>query len=215
MTCRLADGVESGNLVLAGEGGVYTLNTSGLGLETSLTDGMMVDVVYDGMILETYPAQFANVWSVTPAEGQAVDDRCGLYLQVLEDLWAVDNGLNADITELGVDLSGVTDLTEAERSAVAYAFGRAHGLMPLSGSIEELQQQGYITVESLKGEETPEGAAIWHWEKGCGFSIAGKAEEFRAQKWRSSLGAYFFGECTATVDEDGAWTYTIGKEMIS
>ena len=93
-------------------GEVYTLDVSALGLEEPLADGMMVEILYDGMILETWPAQFANVLAVRPAEGAAADDRCGLCLQVLADLWEVDAGLNEDITQLGVDLSGFTGLTE-------------------------------------------------------------------------------------------------------
>ena len=39
---------------------------------------------------------------------------------------------------------------------------------------------------------------------------------FDAQKWRSSLGAYFFSNCTAVQSALGEWSdYTIGSEMIS
>ena len=39
---------------------------------------------------------------------------------------------------------------------------------------------------------------------------------FTAQKWRSSLGAYWFSDCTAVQNAVGEWSdYTIGAEMIS
>ena len=38
---------------------------------------------------------------------------------------------------------------------------------------------------------------------------------FDAQKWRSGLGAYFFGDCVGRRGEDGAWTYTVGAELIA
>ena len=39
---------------------------------------------------------------------------------------------------------------------------------------------------------------------------------FDAQKWRSSLGAYWFSDCTALQSPLGEWSdYTIGSEMIS
>lgn len=44
------------------------------------------------------------------------DDRCALYLRVLNDLWAVDEGLNNDITMLSVDLSQ-TGLSDSEQAA--------------------------------------------------------------------------------------------------
>ena len=84
------------------------------------------------MILETYPAKFGHVTGVTVLEEPA-DDRCGLYLQVLSDLWEVDTALNTGLEELGVDLSGLTDLAESEKSALAWVFGNAHGLMPITG----------------------------------------------------------------------------------
>ena len=39
---------------------------------------------------------------------------------------------------------------------------------------------------------------------------------FDAQKWRSSLGAYFFCDCTAVQSALGEWSeYQIGSEAIS
>ena len=105
MTCRIVDGAEEGELVLAGPGGagdVYTLDTEGLAVDGTLADGAMVEVGFDGMILETYPAKFGHVTGVTVLEEPA-DDRCGLYLQVLSDLWEVDTALNTGLEELVVE----------------------------------------------------------------------------------------------------------------
>lgn len=179
----------------------------------------------------TFPAQFGNVSAVEHTRTER-DDRCGLYLRVLEDLWAVDEGLNGDITKLGVDLSSVTDLSESEKSAVAWAFGNAHGLTPVEGTWDELKEQGYFTAQPLEGDGAPEGAAFYHWEDGALFSIRTNEDAawslpdiaegsppvltaFDAQKWRSGLGAYFFQDCTAVQADDGTWTYTVGSEAIS
>ena len=126
-----------------------------------------------------------------------------LCVQVLADLWEVDAGLNEDITQLGVDLSGFTGLTEGEKAAVAYAFGMEHDILPVMGTWEELAEQGYIDRENL------------YWEDGCLFSITGETGKFDAQKWRSGLGAYFFLDCTASMEQDGTWTYTVGGEAIA
>ena len=53
------------------------------------------------------------------------------------------------------------------------------------------------------------------WEDGCLFSITGETGKFDAQKWRSGLGAYFFLDCTASMEQDGTWTYTVGGEAIA
>lgn len=163
----------------------------------------------------TFPAQFGNVSAVEHTRTER-DDRCGLYLQVLEDLWAVDEGLNGDITELGVDLSSVTDLSESEKAAVAWAFGNAHGLTPVEGTLEELWEQGYLTRMTEPAEGYADSLALYYWEGGVLFSVSGCARDgFNAQKWRSGLGAYFFQDCTAVQADDGTWTYAVGSEAIS
>ena len=215
-TCRIVDGAETGKLILAGDGGrgdVYLLDFdnpfTGPG---ALEDGMLIQVGHDGMILETYPAQFANVLSFQVLD-EPKDDLCGLYLQVLADLWAVDSGLNEGIDKLGVDLSGLEGLTDSEKSALGYAFGMEHGLMPIEGTWEELRDQGYYTEVKLEGDPSPE-QTLWQWEDGCLFSIEGNTASFTAEKWCAPLGAYVFYQCTAE-EAAGVWSYSVGAEMIS
>ena len=136
---------------------------------------------------------------------------CELYLEVLEDLWNVDPGLNGGISQIGIDLSGLTHLTEEEKESVMSDFASRHNLPYIAGTWEELCEQGYIDKDNL------------YWEDGLFFSI--KTTEvndfildsttFDAQKWRSGLGAYFFSQCTARKKLNGKWSYTVGAEMIS
>ena len=210
--CRVV--TNDGSLLLAGMDGdtnIYTLTPED---DTDLAAGALVEVTYDGSVMETWPAQFSGVTAVKTARG-GFDDRCALYLQVLEDLWEVDSGLNGDLTYIGVDLSQ-TSLSDSERAAVAWAFTGKHGGELLTGTWEELADQGYIDRENL------------YWEDGVLFSIAEKEEPvyfmpegmaavtFDAQKWRSGLGAYFFCDCTSAQDAGGHWDgYTVGSEAIS
>jgi len=138
-------------------------------------------------------------------------DVCELYLEVLEDLWNVDPGLNDGISQIGIDLSDLSHLTELEKETVMHEFASKHNLPYIVGTWEELCEQGYIDKDNL------------YWEDGLFFSI--KTNEggdsgpehtaFDAQKWRSGLGAYFFGQCTAQKNADGKWSYTVGQEAIS
>ena len=207
--CRVV--ANDGPLLLAGMDGdtnIYTLTPED---DTNLAVGTLVEVTYDGSILETWPAQFSGVTAVKTARG-GFDDRCALYLQVLEDLWELDAGLNGGLTYIGVDLSR-TSLSESERSAVAWAFAGKHGGELLTGTWEELAEQGYIDRENL------------YWEDGILFSITEKEMEgvysltpvtFDAQKWRSGLGAYFFCGCTSVQSAGGHWNgYSIGSQAIS
>ena len=105
--------------------------------------GALVEVACD-LVLETYPGQLAEVTAVN-IRSDGFDDRCALYLRVLNDLWAVDEGLNSDITMLSVDLSQ-TGLSDSEQAAVAWVFGGMHDISEtMTMSYEELAAEGYLT----------------------------------------------------------------------
>ena len=250
--CRVVAVSEGNTLLLADvdseRGDIYTLDAGELSLEHDqaelgellddgqLAVGALVEVAYGGDILESYPALFGGVERITVLPDE-FDDRCALYLRVLNDLWGKDEGLNSSGVEyISVDLSA-TSLTPAERSAVAWTFAQAHDAMPLELNYEQLCEEGYIS--GLTGEN-----AFPQWEKGILFTITetdepvlfslpsmSEGEEepsmsqfnikntvsFDASKWRTALGAYGFSECVAVQNNDGVWgDYHInGPEWIS
>lgn len=249
LTCRVVDGAEDGNLLLAeldeglyGGTGVYRLNVKdvpvtldGEAAEPSvLEDGMAVDVAFNGHVLESFPAQLGEVYSVSAWSrgrgrngGGTMFDLCGLYLQVLDDLWKKDPALNEDVSQIALDLSQAPgELTEGEKAALVHRFGELHGVEAFAATFEELEEQGYLTSEPL-GNGAPEGAAFVRWEDGCLFSITPSEDHeeesyslptlfFNAEKWRSSLGAYGFYDCSAGWGQVSTWNgYQIGSEMIS
>ena len=189
-------------------------------LPGSTLTGALAEITY-GTVLETYPGQLGGVTAVN-IYSDGFDDRCALYLRVLDDLWTVDEGLNSDITAISVDLSQ-TSLPESEQAAVAWAFAGEHGISQvLSLNYEQLAAEGYLTGAD------PDSDGIPCWEEGCLFTIteqetgdnelngARNTVTFDAQKWRSALGAYFFADCTAEQALDGHWgDYTVGSEAIS
>ena len=128
-------------------------------------------------------------------------------------LWEEDQALQADIDYIGIDLSH-TSLTKSEQDALAWRFGELKGKEVLVGTFDELCEQGFIDGENL------------YWENGCLLSIEeeGLPDEesylnkvlFRAQKWRSGLGAIMFTSCTAERDKTGHWgEYTAGGFAIA
>lgn len=135
LTCRIVDGAEEGNLLLAeldaplsgGHEGrhdgksVYRLCVTEdtpvyLDGETAsagdLRDGMPLEIAFNGAVKEIFPAQLGEVYSIsgysigTPqSPGGSYYDLCGLYLQALDDLWERDPGLNENISLASLDLS--------------------------------------------------------------------------------------------------------------
>ena len=189
-------------------------------LPGSTLTGALAEITY-GTVLETYPGQLGGVTAVN-IYSDGFDDRCALYLRVLDDLWNVDGGLNGGVTSVSVDLSQ-TSLSESEQAAVAWTFAGEHGISDsLTLSHEELAAEGYLTGAD------PDSDGIPCWEDGCLFTIteqetgdnelngARNTVTFDAQKWRSALGAYFFADCTAEQALDGHWDgYTVGSEAVS
>ena len=235
MTCRIVDGAESGHLLLAEHdetgSGIYTLSMDSLTFEPQLTEplqnGQLIDVYY-GAFTESWPMNFGGVTAIEIING-GFDDRCVLYLDVLEDLWSVDSGLNGGVEVIGVDLSQ-TSLSPSEQAAVGWVFAGRHGAEVVDGTLNELIEQGRVTATPLSisgsGMDLSEPKHYFYeWENGCYFSITEQPTEgtysltpvtFDAQKWRSSLGAYWFCDCTSVQSALGKWSnYSIGAEAIS
>ncbi len=250
--CRVVSVSENNVLLLADVdsewGDIYTLDAGELSLEHDqaelgellddgqLAVGALVEVAFGGDILESYPALFGGVERITVLPDE-FDDRCALYLRVLNDLWGKDEGLNSSGVEyISVDLAA-TSLTPAERSAVAWTFAQSHSAEPLELNYEQLCEEGYIS--GLEGENI-----FPAWENGVLFtitetddpvtfnlpSLSEGGEEpsmsqfnikntvsFDASKWRTALGAYGFSKCVAVQNNDGVWgDYRInGPEWIS
>ena len=250
--CRVVSVSENNVLLLADvdseRGAIYTLDAGELSLEHDqaelgellddgqLAVGALVEVAFGGDILESYPALFGGVERITVLPDE-FDDRCALYLRVLNDLWGKDEGLNSSGVEyISVDLAA-TSLTPAERSAVAWTFAQSHSAEPLELNYEQLCEEGYIS--GLEGENI-----FPAWENGVLFtitetddpvtfnlpSLSEGGEEpsmsqfnikntvsFDASKWRTALGAYGFSKCVAVQNNDGVWgDYRInGPEWIS
>lgn len=247
---RIVDGAETGQLVLAGEraSDVYTLDMQDIKVvldgkksdASALEDGMMAEIVHSGWIQTTYPGTFSDVYEVRVYSlgseknpGGSYYDLCGLYLQVLEDLWNADAGLNNEIQYISVDLTDAPgNLTDGENAAIAWIFGGRHGVEALTLTSEELKEQGYYTEIVYTGTGLPMSVddnrpKAYMWDDGVLFTIIDNMGQdaatyslpvikFNAWKWRTPLGAYFFSDCSAVWPQMGTWSsYNIEHEMIS
>ncbi len=170
-----------------------------------LKAGMTMEIAYNGMVLETYPAKLGQIYQVRILEEE--NDMVGFYLRVLKDLYDTDAGLNTDISVLAFDLTQVNNLSSAEKSALVYLAGQQFGKETVTGTFEELCSEGYIDEDALI---FPDGLFFQLKDN----RIENDAFQFDAEKWRSGLGAYFFTDCTAE-KKNGMWDYTVGAEMIS
>ena len=230
ISLKIVDGAKKEELILAGKGAndVYSLPLKDIPVyldgksadASALKDGITVTISYDGSVLETFPAKLGSVDGIYAysqisdnTAGETPYDLSGLYLKVLEDLWDTDPALNEDSQYISIDLSQAPgNLTEGEKSAIAWIFASKHNAEPMTLSYQELVDQGYVKEMA--------------WKNGILFCIKriGKQKKsankqqlnFDASKWRSGDGAIFFNNCTASPTKDGIWTdYAVGNFAIS
>ena len=216
MPCRVME-MENTRMVLAElEGSTAGVYTAVLGdavvkyedpARTEVKAGDLVEVIFRGDIMETYPAQLGDI-SQLWVRGEGFDDRHVRYLELFEEFVREDPALADDITQCGLDLSR-TALTPAEQSAVAWMLEPKLGVPVMNATWEELAQQGYINREEL------------YWEDGVFFSVTEKDSSaasltFDAQMWRSGLGAQYFCDCTSSRTANGPWSeVTVGAVAVS
>ena len=131
------------------------------------------------------------------------------YLDVIDDLYNDDDGLNCDIDTMGLDLSGAYNLSDDEKKTVADEAGEAYDLNVVCGTYDELADQGYIDRENLCFTS---GVLISIDVDGD--SVKKDAFTFDAEKWRGGDGAIFYDDCAASLGADG-WDYTVGSFAIS
>ena len=192
--------------------GVYAAEPQAL-LDAGVTEGELkageqVWLSFDGDIEETQPAKLGAIAAaVIPDDG--FDGLCGMYLEALDLLWEKDPALHDGIAQIGFDLAS-TRLTGSEQEALALAFARAHGSLPVVlGTRQELTDRGLIDGEDLVW---PDGVLLSLTEK-----ESGEGEVlFDAEIWRSGLGAYYFYDCTSRQVTGGDWTlFQVGGEAVS
>lgn len=171
---------------------------------SDLEPGMIVELDWNGIVLESYPAQFT--YDSLRVTGRMGNKELTLYRKILKELAERDPGLNEGIGISYFDFTSVNTLTEEEKEGLAYMGGGYFGVWGMMATAEELKSDGILDPE--KGVEN--GILITIEEL---FTEENKVS-FNATKYRSGTGAYYFNNVEA-VFEDGEWTYTIGSEAIS
>lgn len=174
---------------------------------SKLKNGMRVE--FDaGTVLETYPGMASPV-RLTAEDGKdGCNDICGLYMQVIGELWKNDEGLNSNGDNVYLDLTEAPGLDGPLREAIVYLTGNLTGKSVSQATREELKEQGIYDNEALYVKD------------GCCVIIKGTEEsnsriKFTAEKYVSGLGAIFFNDCEAGRESSGEWKYTVGSFAIS
>jgi hypothetical protein len=173
---------------------VGTTIKNNAGEEISKSDlkiGDVLKITFNGVILESYPAQ------ITATEITVIDKNILIdgYMALIDDIYQEDNGLNSDITMIAIDTTEWEGLTDLEQVAILSLANEKYNVEIVKGTYEELAEQGLIDKDKLY---FPEGVLI----KISKVKIKKDSKRITCaiEKWRSGLGAIGSSDVTATYD---------------
>ena len=210
ITLRIVDGAGTGSLVLAGQDEMYTLNTDGLDVTldgepaeaADLEDGMMIEVAFSGLELYTGPITLDAPTAIAAHSIPAKEyhDLAGLYLRVMEDLWAEAAPAGGQVT---VDLSAAPGgLTPGERAAIAWVFVNAHsGEGQSTGAESGAARPVTLIIRPSAAVEGDRNQA--------------PAVHFDAELQGDTQGVNLYQNCTAVWNETEGWAYGVGRYAIA
>ncbi|HKL99755.1 MAG TPA: hypothetical protein VJZ06_07610 [Mobilitalea sp.] len=169
-----------------------------------LKAGDIVKISFNGVILESYPAQItANI--VELLDHNILIDG---YMALIDDIYQEDSGLNGEITMLAFDSTDWIGLSEIEKETILSLVEEKYGLETLQGTFDELAEQGLIDKENL------------YFEKGVLIEISemeydadNKTIKGSISKWRGGLGA--IGADVKAKLEGDKWKITKTNQWIS
>jgi hypothetical protein len=192
------------------ESGLYQVSTSNFSEETSnLSVGDIIEIGFDGLIFEIYPGIIANPDYIIFQEKS--EDFVGLYHNIIMNLFETDPQLNSDIDFIALDLTKDKNLTSSEKNALIYLLGNTTQIQTRLATYDDLLSENLIVVDNNTGFSELENGILFKMETSI---VEDDKFSFTAEKWRSSLGAYYFNNCNGK-KEGGKWTYSIGEEIIS
>lgn len=166
--------------------------------------GDLLKIFYNGVILESYPAQIR----ADRIEYLGRDLQLDGYMAVIDDIYQEDSGLNGDIKMIAFDTTEWVNLTEIEKEILLSMVKEKYGFDTLQGTFEELSEQGLIDKDNLY---FPEGILIEI--KKVEWNEKDKALKCSISKWRSGLGA-IGADVKATYD-GGSWNLSKSGMWIS
>ena len=178
------------------------------GEEISVNDlrvGDLVDIIYNGVIMESYPAQI-SCYRIQVKEESLLKNG---YMALIDDIYQDDAALNSDISILAIDTAEMTNITENEKQRLFIKLQDIYDLEVVEGTFDELVEKGLIDKANLffeKGVLIKIKKPIYDEKK--------KRLKCGIEKWRSGLGA--IGSDDVTVQYDGTtWKITKNGMWIS
>jgi hypothetical protein len=107
--------------------------------------GDIIEVTYNGVIMESYPAQI-NASSIKVVDHNIVIDG---YLAIIDDLYQEDEALNSEIKQIAFDTTDWIELTDIQKEMLFAKVNEMYGYEVIEGTYDELAEEGVIDKENL------------------------------------------------------------------
>ena len=195
----------SSDRISVGLNGAELLDAKGKAITVDqFRPGDMLKIFFNGMILESYPAQIGADRIEYLGRNLKLDS----YMAVIEDIYQEDSGLNGDIKMIAFDTTGWVNMTEIEKEIILSQVKEKYGFDTLQATFEELSEQGLIDKDNLY---FPEGVLIEL--KNVVWDEKDKTLKCSISKWRSGLGAV--GSDVEATYDGGGWKLSKSGMWIS
>ena len=192
-------------------GSIFYLTTD----DENIKAGDIVEVTFNGMIMESYPPQLGDPSLKLKEQGTSV---LPMLEEIFYELWERDEGLNDNIDLIAVDSDKINVLSDIEKEAFCkildnYMYTK-YDISVIASNYEKLKAENMLApYGDIKD--------AYHFENGLLFSFDTQEDtlipitslSMTVSKWRSPLGAYGF--VINSKLENNEWTYEIENEFIS
>lgn len=170
-----------------------------------LKPGDIIEITYNGIILESYPAQIKVSDIKVKGHNILIDG----YLAIINEIYQEDSGLNSDMEILALDTTGWAEITKPEKDIIIGEINKRYGVEVKDGSFDELAKDGLIDKKKL------------YFKKGILIKLKIKKYEkekkqitFSIEKWKGGLGAIGWDDAKAKY-KNSKWKIIKNKEWIS
>lgn len=110
-----------------------------------LKPGDLIQITYDGIIMESYPAQIKVSDIVVVDHNYLIDG----YLAIIDDIYKEDPALNSDMDLLALDTTGWTKISKPEKEIIIEELKKRYAVEIKEGTYEELVKEGLIDKKEL------------------------------------------------------------------
>lgn len=170
-----------------------------------LKAGDIIEITYDGVMMESYPAQI-RASAVRVTDHNILIDA---YLAIIDDIWQEDTGLNYGIDSIAMDTTGWIELNAHQKETILTKLKAEYEMEIIEGTFDELEEKGLIDKDQLLFSN---GVLIVI--NDMKYDKEKKQLTYSVQKWRGGDGAVGSNDCTATWS-DKEWKIKKGSTWIS